>query len=1142
MLAALFSALFVATVPDRVTATFFGHSPTVCSPGDEKYNPEHDLSGNLTGGGTGVITNHSKDCHYEVGLAVYEKFDEVIDNQEIFDFAEGVVKAKDDITLHVDVPDCAYQIDLFYGDVLQSLDGQRYGERLLKADHRNGDHYCEVVLPPVCDAFAADPTEIDRGQSSTLSWETTNATEVTISGVGAVDPDGTTSVSPSESTTYTLTAENSEGATDTCTAHVTVSEKDPEPPVCPYTEADGYVIDFGGTDRLRSDQGAAESVTNRQSIDLVPGTYAVSLVAWDGYIGRENANQPREQYELVLSDGDGEIVMSPASGDLADNVREATFAAEVADTLVIDRAPTQAFARHAAYPDASSPNSLNPICAVLERKVAPEPSCDFFAADPGNIQVGESTTLTWETTNAEDVTIAGIGTVDPDGTTSVTPNTTTTYTLTATNRDGVSVSCEAPVTVTEVPAPSCDAFSADPATVTEGGTVTLNWQTTNATEVRLNEAIGEVPADGSTTVSNLSTSTTFVLTVFGTDDQQVTCEAPVTVTELPAPSCDAFSADPSAIDVGESTTLSWETTNAVNVSIAGIGDVDPDGSTSVSPSESTTYTLTAENATGDTVSCEVPVAVADPAPFTCETAVDFDASPRTIDEGDSTTLTWSTTDVDSLTIGNTNFTALSGSESVSPRRDTTYTLRATRGDDTISCPLTVRVDEDDDNGGGGGGGSNSPICELDASLTRIDRGDEVTLTWETSRATEVIIENDDGDTIITTEDLMLKDKRDLFDGSTTVSPTETTTYTLLATRGSRDADCEVRVRVSGDEPEEESEIVVLESRDQEPLVAGISLTEVPYTGFEAGPILTFLFYLALVAWSAFLAYFFINRQEPGTGPQLAAATGPQTPTPRTERVTEPVRDAEAATGVSVSASSVVAPARTESAPTNLPTGTPVIGYANYADTDAGTAVDSAAVATASDSSLETDVAALEAHAHTRSALVSSDALRHLMTSTSGDTDHTTLLDTVISAAKASYPAEDGWTVINATRMRELCEQCTAPAQSTQAPHAPAVVPQGAGSLAEALASGHVAAAYALIDQRPMFALADAASEFDEIVRARREGRTPNVSELLATEVTKLSDAQLQNIIDALTSALDGTYTDEAAAVKMAIMKAAKQVA
>src|SRR5262245_36844477 len=55
-------------------------------------------------------------------------------------------------------------------------------------------------------SLTASPEAIDKGQSSTLTWQTTNATDVSIEGIGAVQPNGTQQVTPTDSTTYTLTA------------------------------------------------------------------------------------------------------------------------------------------------------------------------------------------------------------------------------------------------------------------------------------------------------------------------------------------------------------------------------------------------------------------------------------------------------------------------------------------------------------------------------------------------------------------------------------------------------------------------------------------------------------------------------------------------------------------------------------------------------------------------------------------------------------------------------------------------------------------------------------------------------------------------------------------------------------------------
>ena len=54
-------------------------------------------------------------------------------------------------------------------------------------------------------SFTAAPSTIKAGQSANLVWETENADRVTISGIGQVNPTGTLSVSPKETTTYTIT-------------------------------------------------------------------------------------------------------------------------------------------------------------------------------------------------------------------------------------------------------------------------------------------------------------------------------------------------------------------------------------------------------------------------------------------------------------------------------------------------------------------------------------------------------------------------------------------------------------------------------------------------------------------------------------------------------------------------------------------------------------------------------------------------------------------------------------------------------------------------------------------------------------------------------------------------------------------------
>jgi peptidoglycan-associated lipoprotein len=71
-------------------------------------------------------------------------------------------------------------------------------------------------------SLSANPNTINPGQSTTLTWQTSNATDVSIDGIGPVDPSGSRPVTPADSTTYHLVAKGT-GGTQDATARVTVN-------------------------------------------------------------------------------------------------------------------------------------------------------------------------------------------------------------------------------------------------------------------------------------------------------------------------------------------------------------------------------------------------------------------------------------------------------------------------------------------------------------------------------------------------------------------------------------------------------------------------------------------------------------------------------------------------------------------------------------------------------------------------------------------------------------------------------------------------------------------------------------------------------------------------------------------------------
>ncbi len=88
---------------------------------------------------------------------------------------------------------------------------------------------------PVISTFTAEPTTIEKGQSSTLRWSISGATDMTIDqGIGPVQSNGSRQVFPGNSTTYTLVA-NGPGGSDTRSVTVEVTTPPPPPPPPPPT-------------------------------------------------------------------------------------------------------------------------------------------------------------------------------------------------------------------------------------------------------------------------------------------------------------------------------------------------------------------------------------------------------------------------------------------------------------------------------------------------------------------------------------------------------------------------------------------------------------------------------------------------------------------------------------------------------------------------------------------------------------------------------------------------------------------------------------------------------------------------------------------------------------------------------------------
>jgi peptidoglycan-associated lipoprotein len=111
-------------------------------------------------------------------------------------------------------------------------------------------------------SITVTPSSIQAGQSASLSWQTSNATDISIDGIGAVQANGSQSVSPTDSTTYHLVAKGAGGSQD-ASARLTVTQPPPPPPPPGPSEADLFsqnirdvYFDYDKSD-IRADQQAS---------------------------------------------------------------------------------------------------------------------------------------------------------------------------------------------------------------------------------------------------------------------------------------------------------------------------------------------------------------------------------------------------------------------------------------------------------------------------------------------------------------------------------------------------------------------------------------------------------------------------------------------------------------------------------------------------------------------------------------------------------------------------------------------------------------------------------------------------------------------------------------------------------------------
>jgi len=233
-------------------------------------------------------------------------------------------------------------------------------------------------------------------------------------------------------------------------------------------------------------------------------------------------------------------------------------------------------------------------------------------------------------------------------------------------------------------------FSANRVNVQTGEQVTLAWQVTGADRCVANGAwSGDKPLSGTFDTGPINTTAVYTLSCSGANGDTVRSVLISLGNSGSAPTVN-LNATPASIVAGNSTTLNWFSANADSCTATGAwsGSKETSGSQTVSPASNSTYTLNCTGGGGSTSRVFDVTVVASSAPI-----VNLSASPATISVGNSTTLSWSSNNVDSCTATGawSGSKGISGSQTVSPVSDSTYTLSCTGAGGDVTSTFKVVV-------------------------------------------------------------------------------------------------------------------------------------------------------------------------------------------------------------------------------------------------------------------------------------------------------------------------------------------------------------------------------------------------------------------------------------------------------------------
>jgi hypothetical protein len=594
-----------------------------------------------------------------------------------------------------------------------------------------------VTAPAPILILKASPATVRKSDSSALEWVSSNATSCSGSGAWS----GTKPLRGSQSTgavtengTYILTCSGPGG---TAAQSATVSVTAPAPTVSLIAQPS--TVDAGASTRL------VWSTTNTTSCTASGAWSGSKAVYGSQSTGALSANatysltcagiggSATQSQTVTVATGLAPSVKLSADPSTVKNGAGSTLNWSAANAAVCTASgawsgakpmsgsqSTGAINGNQTYLLTCSGAGGRATQSVTVSVAAPAPTLNF-SANPSTVNSGASSTLTWSAVNAAACTAIGAwaGAKAVNGSQSTGAlKANASYTLTCTGSGG---SASQSVTVAAASPAPVISLSATPSTVKSGAASTLNWSATQATSCTASgDWTGSKVINGSQSTGALAGTSTYTLTCAGAGGS-ASQSATVSVTAS-APTV-SLSVGPSAIASGGSSTMTWSSTNATSCTASGAWS----GSKALQGTESTgaltanaTYALTCSG-TGGTASQSTTVSVKAPAP-----TVTLSASPSTVANGGSSTLSWSATNATACTASG----AWAGSEGVRGSQSTgalhanaAYVLNCSGAGGSASQSATVTVS------------APAPAVSLSANPSTVSKGATATLTWSSMNAT-----------------------------------------------------------------------------------------------------------------------------------------------------------------------------------------------------------------------------------------------------------------------------------------------------------------------------------------------------------------------------------------------------------------------